>query len=109
MGNNNNPGFEGTGGFQANGFTNISPGTSGTSSPGNYALTGDSGPMNLTSFKSVTPHSGTKMMVVDANNQIFWQGNPNIQLVGGTTYTFSYWVINVNKNVLVIQRFQIQS
>jgi hypothetical protein len=98
VGNNNNPGFEGTGGFQANGFTNISPGTSGTSSPGNYALTGDSGPMNLTSFKSVTPHSGTKMMVVDANNQIFWQGNPNIQLVGGTTYTFSYWVINVNKN-----------
>ncbi|MFD0779018.1 T9SS type B sorting domain-containing protein [Flavobacterium myungsuense] len=54
--------------------------------------------MNLASFKSVTPHSGTKMMVVDANNQIFWQGNPNIRLQGGVTYTFSYWVVNVNKN-----------
>ncbi|KAB1157911.1 T9SS type B sorting domain-containing protein [Flavobacterium luteum] len=96
--NNNNPGFEGTGGFQANGYTNISPGTSGTSAPSNYAITGDSGPMNLASFKSVTPHSGTRMMVVDANNQIFWQGNPNIRLEGGVTYTFSYWVVNVNIN-----------
>ncbi|PWA06228.1 Ig-like domain-containing protein [Flavobacterium psychrotolerans] len=94
----NNTGFEGTGGFQANGYTDISPGTSGSSSDGNYALTGDSAPMNPFSFKSVTPHSGTKMMVVDANNQIFWQGNPNVQLTGGTTYTFSYWVVNINKN-----------
>ncbi|TRX42923.1 PKD-like domain-containing protein [Flavobacterium restrictum] len=94
----NNPGFEGAGGFDSNGYTNISPGTSGISADGNYALTGNSGPMNTSSFINVTPHSGSKMMVVDANNQIFWKQNPNIQLQGGTTYTFSYWVVNINKN-----------
>ncbi|MBW4362760.1 beta strand repeat-containing protein, partial [Flavobacterium taihuense] len=96
--NNNNPGFEGIGGFQTNGYTDISPGTSGTSSNGNYALTGSSGPMNTSSFNNVLPHSGSKMMVIDANNDIFWRQNPNIQLQGGVKYTFSYWVININKN-----------
>jgi len=96
--NNNNPGFEGAGGFQTNGYTDISPGTSGSSSDGNYALTGSSGPMNTSSFNNVSPHSGAKMMVIDANNQIFWQQSPNIQLQGGVKYTFSYWVVNINKN-----------
>jgi gliding motility-associated-like protein len=96
--NNNNPGFEGAGGFQTNGYTDISPGTMGSSSDGNYALTGSSGPMNTSSFNNVSPHSGSKMMVIDANNQIFWQQNPNIQLQGGVKYTFSYWVVNINKN-----------
>ena len=94
----NNPGFEGVGGFQTNGYTNISPGTSGSSSDGNYALTGSSGPMNTSSFNNISSHSGTKMMVIDANNQIFWKQDPNIQLQGGVTYIFSYWVVNINKN-----------
>lgn len=99
----NNPGFEGVGGFQVDGgYTDISPGTSGSSFNGNYALTGSSGPMNTSSFNAMPPHSGAKMMVVDAlsstNSKIFWQQNPNIQLEGGVTYTFSYWVVNINKN-----------
>lgn len=96
--NNNNPGFEGVGGFQSNGYTDISPGTSGASLDGNYALTGSSGPMNMIVFNNVSPYSGAKMMVVDANNEIFWRQNPNIQLQGGVKYTFSYWVVNINKN-----------
>jgi gliding motility-associated-like protein len=94
----NNPGFEGLGGFQTNGYTDVSPGTGGSSSDGNYALTGNSEPMNTSSFLNVTPHSGSRMMVIDANNQIFWKQNPNVQLQGGVTYTFSYWVVNINKN-----------
>lgn len=98
LSNSNNPGFEVSGGFQTNGYTNISPGTSGISSYGNYALTGNSGAMNITLFNNVFPHSGAKMMVIDANNDIFWKQSPDIQLQGGVTYTFSYWIININKN-----------
>ncbi|WP_281238256.1 T9SS type B sorting domain-containing protein [Flavobacterium praedii] len=99
----NNPSFEGIGGFQTdNAYIDITASISGSSSNGNYALIADSGPMNTSSFNAIPPHSGAKMMVIDAlsstNSKIFWQQNPNIKLEGGVTYTFSYWVVNINKN-----------
>ncbi|MCB9202805.1 MAG: T9SS type B sorting domain-containing protein [Flavobacteriales bacterium] len=94
--NANNPSFEdGNTGFQTNGGYALYAGSSSDGS--DYAIISNPNTMNPEYSSSITPFDGTKMMVVDAdpNNEIFWKQSPNVQLEGGVTYTFSYYVVNV--------------
>ena len=91
-----NGGFEGTGGYSSN-YSLITP--TGNSTPGQYAITTNSFPVNTANFVNSSDHSGTgNMMVVDGqNNDIFYKYT-NLPLQRGLDYTFTYWVKNVNNN-----------
>ena len=109
----NNGGFEsgvGTGFFtNGAGYVLITAPFSGTTAPGNYAITNNPQPMNTANFVNSVDHtSGTgNMMVIDGNTiggqQNFWEaGNGGSGVCGltiGTTYTFSYWIQSVSTTV----------
>ena len=110
----NNGDFESGGngvGFNINSsfYNAISPPFSGTTSPGNYAVTTNPQPMNTNFFISGGDHtSGSgNMLVVDATNtggsQRFWRAGNNgegiCSLTIGVTYTFSYWIKSVSIQV----------
>lgn len=86
-------------------FLGTPPALSGTSNPGDYAITTNPNPMNSAFFINATDHSGSgNMMIVDGTTtggqQRFWKagnsGGGVGPLVVGQTYTFSYWVLNVS-------------
>jgi gliding motility-associated-like protein len=95
-------------GFLINGigYTQINPPT-GTSSPGNYAITTNPQLLN-SSFISGGDHTtGTgKMLVVDGNTNAgsrLWSctstGGALTGFTAGSTYTFSYWIKSVSNDV----------
>ncbi len=95
-------------GFLINGigYTQINPPT-GTSSPGNYAITTNPQLLN-SSFISGGDHTtGTgKMLVVDGNTTAgsrLWSctstGGALTGFTAGSTYTFSYWIKSVSNDV----------
>ncbi len=78
---------------------------SGTTIPGNYAVTNNPFPMNTANFIAGTDHSGSgNMLVVDGTNtggqQRFWRagntGGGACGLTVGVTYTFSFWIKSVS-------------
>ncbi len=80
-------------------YNPVSP-TSGNTIPGNYAVTNNPLPMNLTNFYASTDHSGIgNMLVVDGTDtggqQRFWRagstGGGACGLTSGAIYTFSFW------------------
>ena len=110
----NNGDFESGGngvGFSINSsfYNNISAPFTGTTFPGNYAITTNPQPMNTNFFISGGDHTtGTgNMLVVDATStggaQRFWRAGNNgggiCGLTVGTTYTFSYWIKSVSVQV----------
>ncbi|MCF6130555.1 lamin tail domain-containing protein, partial [Flavobacterium sp. AS60] len=109
----NNGNFE-TGtvvGFFSNGagYVRIFPPFSGTTSPGNWALTDNPQPMNTASFVASGDHTTGVgiMMVIDGNTtggqQNFWEagngGSGVCGLTAGVQYTFSYWIRSVYGSV----------
>jgi hypothetical protein len=94
-------------GFNINGvgYVRIFPPFTGTTNPGNYAITTNSQPMNTASFVNSQDHTtGTgNMLVVDGNTtggqQNFWEaGNGGGGVCGltvGSIYTFSYWIRSI--------------
>ncbi len=90
-------------------YNEITPPFSGSTSPGNYAVTNNPQPMNTANFLSFGDHtSGTgNMLVVDGTNtggqQRFWRaGNSGGGVCGltvGTTYTFSFWIRSASNTV----------
>lgn len=91
-------------------YNQITPPFSGSTSPGNYAVTNNPQPMNPTIFLSFGDHTtGTgNMLVVDGTNtggqQRFWRaGNSGGGVCGltvGTTYTFSFWIRSASTTVV---------
>lgn len=98
-------------------YNQINPPFSGSTSPGNYAVTNNPQPMNPTIFLSFGDHTtgSGNMLVVDGTNtggqQRFWRaGNSGGGVCGltvGTTYTFSFWIRSVS-NTVVNQTTQAQ-
>jgi gliding motility-associated-like protein len=98
-------------GFNINsGFYNaISQPFSGSTSPGNYAVTTNPQPMNINFFISGGDHTSDtgNMLVVDGTTtgggQRFWRAGSNgggiCGLTVGATYTFSYWIKSVSIEV----------
>lgn len=89
------------------GYTQISAPFSGTTVPGNFALTTNPAPMNTTNFIAGTDHGGTgSMLIVDglgtnAGNPFFWEsgnapGGTICGLTAGHVYYFSYWIKSVS-------------
>jgi gliding motility-associated-like protein len=108
----NNGDFESGGngvGFNINSCCYNAVVPSGTTVPGNYAVTNNPFPMNTANFLASTDHtSGTgNMLVVDGTNtggqQRFWRagntGGGACGLTVGTTYTFSFWIKSVSSTV----------
>lgn len=113
----NNGDFESGGngiGFNINSsfYNAITPPFSGTTSPGNYAVTTNPQPLNTNFFISGGDHtSGSgNMLIVDATttggSQRFWRAGNNgggiCGLTVGVTYTFSYWIKSVSIEVTSI-------
>lgn len=98
-------------GFFSNGagYTRIVGPFSGTTSPGNYAITTNPQPMNTANFISSGDHTNGfgNMMIIDGNTtggqQNFWEagngGGGVCSLTVGTTYTFSFWLKSVSTTV----------
>ncbi|HMO63572.1 MAG TPA: hypothetical protein PKC39_14995, partial [Ferruginibacter sp.] len=96
----------GTGtGFQVQGPYNFLTTLTGTSNPGDCAVTTNPALVNTTFFTASTDRSGSgNMLVVDGTTtggqQRFWKAGGNGGGVGplivGTTYTFSYWIKNIS-------------
>lgn len=107
----NNGDFESGGngvGFNINSCCYNAVVPSGTTVPGNYAVTNNPFPMNTANFIAGTDHSGTgNMLVVDGTNtggfQRFWRagntGGGACGLTVGITYTFSFWIKSVSSTV----------
>lgn len=110
----NNGDFENGGngiGFNINSsfYNAITPPFSGTTSPGNYAVTTNPQPMNTNFFISGGDHTtgSGNMLVVDGTTtggaQRFWRAGNNgggiCGLTVGVTYTFSYWIKSVSVQV----------
>lgn len=95
-------------GFNVNSsfYNELTPPFSGTTVPGNYAVTNNPQAMNTASFlPGIVDHtSGTgNMLVVDgatAGTQRFWRAGNNgggvCGLTVGATYTFSYWIRTIS-------------
>lgn len=91
------------------GYSQIVQPFSGTTSPGNYAITTNPQPMNTSNFIAGGDNtSGTgKMMIIDGNTtggqQNFWEagngGSGVCSLTIGATYTFSFWIKSVSTTV----------
>ncbi len=98
-------------GFFSNGagYTRITAPFSGTTSPGNYAITTNPQPMNTANFLASGDHSSGfgNMMIIDGNTtpgqQNLWEagnaGGGVCSLTIGTTYTFSFWIKSVSITV----------
>ena len=101
----------GTVGFITNSFAYklITPPFSGSTAPGEYAITNDPKPLNTANFISIGDHtSGTgNMMIIDGTtttgNRRFWiAGSTGDGICGlkiGDTYTFSYWIKSISTTV----------
>jgi len=101
----------GTVGFITNSvaYKLISPPFSGSTAPGEYAITNDPKPLNTANFISIGDHtSGTgNMMIIDGTtttgNRRFWiAGSTGDGICGlkiGDTYTFSYWIKSISNTV----------
>jgi gliding motility-associated-like protein len=91
------------------GYNQLNPPFSGSSSAGNYAFVTNPQTINNQFFLSSGDHtSGTgKMMVIDGNNtggqQRFWKAGNNgggiCNLTVGQVYCFSYWIRTVSNSV----------
>lgn len=91
------------------GYNQLNPPFTGSSSAGNYAFITNPQTMNNQYFVSSGDHTtGTgKMMVIDGNNtggqQRFWKAGNNgggiCNLTVGEVYCFSYWVRTVSNSV----------
>ncbi|MFC6876508.1 gliding motility-associated C-terminal domain-containing protein [Flavobacterium myungsuense] len=101
----------GTVGFITNSvaYKLITPPFSGSTAPGEYAITNDPKPLNTANFISIGDHtSGTgNMMIIDGTtttgNRRFWiagsTGDGICGLKVGDTYTFSYWIKSISTTV----------
>ncbi len=91
-------------GFQTNYFL-----TTSNSTPRNYAIVSNAGPINSVFSNACTDHStvGVNMMVVDgatsgSNSDKVWEaltstgGGGGIPVTTGATYTFSYWIQSIS-------------
>ncbi|KAB1155099.1 T9SS type B sorting domain-containing protein, partial [Flavobacterium luteum] len=102
----------GTVGFVTNSvaYKLITPPFSGSTAPGEYAITNDPKPMNTANFITIGDHtSGTgNMMIIDGTtttgNRRFWiagsTGDGICGLKVGDTYTFSYWIKSISNTVI---------
>ncbi len=91
------------------GYNQLTPPYSGSTSAGNYAFVSNPQTLNTLSFLSTGDHTSGAgiMMVVDGTTtggqQRFWKAGNNgggiCNLVVGQTYTFSYWIRTVSNSV----------
>ncbi|MFM7667511.1 MAG: hypothetical protein ACKO7D_04910, partial [Bacteroidota bacterium] len=91
------------------GYNQLTPPYSGSSSAGNYAFVTNPQTINNQFFLSSGDHTSGigKMMVIDGNNtggqQRFWKAGNNgggiCNLTVGQVYCFSYWIRTVSNSV----------
>ena len=101
----------GTVGFVTNSvaYKLITPPFSGSTAPGEYAITTDPKPLNTANFISIGDHTSGigNMMVIDGTiitgTRRFWTaGSTGGGICGlkiGDTYTFSYWIKSISTTV----------
>lgn len=91
------------------GYSQIVPPFSGTTAPGNFAITTNPQPMNTANFIFGGDHTtgSGRMMIIDGNTtggqQNFWEagngGGGICSLTIGSVYTFSFWIKSVSNTV----------